>query len=101
MAVSDQQEPTASTDTEGMSYMFHYCTTTYDYAKTVVDFFATQMKPMVAAKPKLQPCNTITAMTLLDNAVEQATKYWIQNESLPINIVADRKHPTSSSDLPN
>ena len=36
-------------DTEGMSYMFHYCTTTYDYSKTVVDFFATEMKPMVAA----------------------------------------------------
>jgi branched-chain amino acid transport system substrate-binding protein len=35
-------------DAEGMSYMFHYCTTTYHYTKTVVDFFAQEMKPMVA-----------------------------------------------------
>jgi branched-chain amino acid transport system substrate-binding protein len=31
------------------------------------------------------------------NAVAQAAKYWIQNESLPINLVADRKHPTTST----
>ena len=84
------------TDADGMSYMFHYCTTTYDYAKTVVDFFAQEMKPMVAANR-----NFSLALYYRDdsfgNAVEQATKYWIQNESLPINIVADRKHPTTSN----
>ncbi len=83
-------------DSDGMSYMFHYCTTTYDYAKTVVDFLATQMKPMVAPNRDFN-----LALYYRDdsfgNAVEQAAKYWIQNESLPINIVADRKHPTSSS----
>jgi branched-chain amino acid transport system substrate-binding protein len=83
-------------DAEGVSYMFHYCTTTYDYAKTVVDFLATQMKPMVAADR-----NFSLALYYRDdsfgNAVEQAAKYWIQNESLPINIVADRKHPTTST----
>jgi ABC-type branched-subunit amino acid transport system substrate-binding protein len=36
-------------DAEGMRYLFHYCTTTYHYSKTVVDFFASEMKPMVAA----------------------------------------------------
>jgi hypothetical protein len=76
--------------------MFHYCTTTFDYAKTVVDFLANEMKPMVAPDRNLS-----LALYYRDdsfgNAVEQAAKYWIQNESLPINIVADRKHPTSSS----
>jgi branched-chain amino acid transport system substrate-binding protein len=83
-------------DADGMSYMFHYCTTTFDYAKTVVDFLANEMKPMVAPDRNLS-----LALYYRDdsfgNAVEQAAKYWIQNESLPINIVADRKHPTSSS----
>jgi branched-chain amino acid transport system substrate-binding protein len=83
-------------DEEGMSYMFHYCTTTYDYAKTVVDFLAQEMKPMVAPNRNLS-----LALYYRDdsfgNAVAQSTKYWIQSESLPISLVADRKHPTSST----
>jgi branched-chain amino acid transport system substrate-binding protein len=83
-------------DSDGVSYMFHYCTTTYDYAKTVVDFFAQEMKPMVAPDR-----NFSLALYYRDdsfgNAVEQAAKYWIQNESLSISIVADRKHPTTSN----
>ena len=78
-------------DAEGMSYMFHYCTTTYDYSKTVVDFFAQEMKPLVA------PDRNFSLAILFRNdafgqGVEQATKYWIQNESLPITIVADRAY---------
>jgi branched-chain amino acid transport system substrate-binding protein len=83
-------------DSDGMSYMFHYCTTTYDYAKTVVNFLAQEMKPMVAPDRNLN-----LALYYRDdsfgNAVEQAALYWIQNESLPINVVADRKHPTTAT----
>jgi branched-chain amino acid transport system substrate-binding protein len=83
-------------DAEGVSYMFHYCTTTYDYAKTVVDFLAQEMKPMVSPNRNLN-----LALYYRDdsfgNAVAQAAKYWIENESLPINIVADRKHQTTST----
>jgi branched-chain amino acid transport system substrate-binding protein len=83
-------------DEEGMSYMFHYCTTTYDYAKTVVDFLAQEMKPLVASDRNLN-----LALYYRDdsfgNAVEQATLYWIQNQSLPITVVADRKHATTSN----
>ena len=46
-----------------MSYMFHYCTTTYDYAKTVVDFLNQEMKPMVAADRNLN-LHYITVMIL-------------------------------------
>jgi ABC-type branched-subunit amino acid transport system substrate-binding protein len=45
--------PNSINDTEGMSYMFHYCTTTYHYSKSVVDFFASEMKPLVAANRNL------------------------------------------------
>lgn len=83
-------------DAEGMSYIFHYCTTTYHYSKTVVDFFATQMKPMVAENR-----NFSLALLYRNDAfgtgVAQATKFWIQNESLPINIVADRAYDPATS----
>jgi len=83
-------------DSEGMSYIFHYCTTTYHYSKTVVDFFASEMKPMVAADR-----NFSLALLYRNDAfgtgVEQATKYWIQNESLPIDIVADRAYDPATT----
>jgi branched-chain amino acid transport system substrate-binding protein len=83
-------------DREGMSYIFHYCTTTYHYSKTVVDFLASEMKPLVA------PDRNFSLAILYRNdafgqGVEQATKYWIQNESLPINIVADRNYDPSTT----
>jgi branched-chain amino acid transport system substrate-binding protein len=84
-------------DEEGMSYMFHYCTTTYHYSKTVVDFFANEMKPMVA------PDRNFSLAILYRNdafgqGVEQAVKFWIQDEDLPITLVADRNYdPTTTN----
>jgi len=84
-------------DAEGMSYMFHYCTTTYHYSKTVVDFFANEMKPMVA------PDRNFSLAILYRNdafgqGVEQAVKFWIQDENLPITLVADRNYdPTTTN----
>jgi branched-chain amino acid transport system substrate-binding protein len=76
-------------DAEGMSYMFHYCTTTYDYSKTVVDFFATEMKPLVAADRNFSLA-ILYRNDAFGQGVEQATKFWIENENLPITLVADR-----------
>jgi branched-chain amino acid transport system substrate-binding protein len=91
-------DPTAITDAEGMSYVFHYCTTTYHYSKTVVDFFANVMKPMVAADR-----NFSLAILFRDdafgNGVEQASKYWIAQEDLPITVVSDLKYPTTTTDF--
>jgi len=84
-------------DEDGMSYMFHYCTTTYDYSKTVVSFFADEMKPMVA------PDRNFSLAILYRNdafgqGVEQAVKFWIQEENLPITLVADRNYdPTTTN----
>jgi branched-chain amino acid transport system substrate-binding protein len=88
--------PNSVSDFEGMSYIFHYCTTTYHYSKTVVDFFASEMKPLVAADR-----NFSLALLYRNDAfgtgVAQATKFWIQNESLPISIVADRAYDPATS----
>jgi branched-chain amino acid transport system substrate-binding protein len=91
-------DPLRITDAEGMSYIFHYCTTTYHYSKTVVDFFATVMKPMVAPDREFRLA-ILFRDDAFGNGVEQATKYWIQNQSLPINLVSDLKYPTSTVDF--
>jgi branched-chain amino acid transport system substrate-binding protein len=91
-------DPQAITDAEGMSYVFHYCTTTYHYSKTVVDFFATVMKPMVAPDRDFR-----LAILFRDDAfgtgVEQASKYWIESQDLPITIVSDLNYPTTTTDF--
>ena len=84
-------------DAEGMSYIFHYCTTTYHYSKTVVDFFANEMKPMVASDRNFSLA-ILYRNDAFGQGVEQAVKYWIQNENLPITLVADRNYdPTTTN----
>jgi branched-chain amino acid transport system substrate-binding protein len=91
------QGPYSKSDDEGMSYVFHYCTTTYDYSKTVVQFLAEEMKPLVAADRDFR-----LAILYRNDAfgigVQEATIHWIQNLSLPIDLVADRKYdPTTTN----
>ena len=89
--------PNSVSDSEGMSYIFHYCTTTYHYSKTVVDFFATEMKPMVAADRNFSLA-ILYRNDAFGQGVEQAVKYWIQEEDLPITLVSDRNYdPTTTN----
>ena len=88
----------STNDTEGMSYVFHYCTTTYDYTKTVVDFFAQVMKPMVAANRSFSLA-ILYRNDAFGQGVDQATKYWIKNESLPITVVSDRGYTAGETDF--
>jgi branched-chain amino acid transport system substrate-binding protein len=83
-------------DAEGMSYIFHYCTTTYHYSKTVVDFFATVMKPMVAPDRNFSLA-IIYRNDAFGQGVDQATKYWIQNESLPITLTERSYDPATTN----
>ncbi|MGZ4851424.1 MAG: ABC transporter substrate-binding protein, partial [Candidatus Bathyarchaeia archaeon] len=87
---------TRITDAEGMSYIFHYCTTTYHYSKTVVDFFATEMKPMVAPDRNFSLA-IIYRNDAFGQGVEQATKFWIQNESLPISLTERSYDPATTN----
>lgn len=94
-------DPLRVNDTEGMSYIFHYCTTTYHYSKTVVDFFGTVMKPLLDSTYHFDSSRQFRLAVLYrDDAFGQgvlaASKYWIQNESLPVKIVAERKYPTTT-----
>ncbi|MGD6852692.1 MAG: ABC transporter substrate-binding protein [Candidatus Bathyarchaeia archaeon] len=90
--------PNSISDTEGMSYIFHYCTTTYHYSKTVVDFFAEEMKPLVAADRNFSLA-ILYRNDAFGQGVEQATKYWIQEEDLPITLVADRAYEAGTSNF--
>ncbi len=94
-------DPTRIDDAEGMSYIFHYCTTTYHYSKTVVNFFAEVMKPMIDSQYGFDASRQFRLAVLYKNdafgaGVLAASKYWIQNQSLPIEIVAERKVETST-----
>ncbi len=85
-------DPLRVEDAEGMSYVFHYCTTTYHYSKTVVDFFALHMKPLLdSTYPTREGRNFNLAIIYRNDAfgkgVVQASEYWIQNENLPITVV--------------
>jgi branched-chain amino acid transport system substrate-binding protein len=92
---TDQQ---AITDANGMSYIFHYCTTTYQYSKTIVDFFAQVMKPMVAPERDFRLA-LLYRNDAFGTGVEKAAIHWINNESLPIEIVADRSYTTSTTNF--
>ncbi|XHH08783.1 MAG: ABC transporter substrate-binding protein [Candidatus Bathyarchaeia archaeon] len=83
-------------DAEGMSYIFHYCTTTYDYSKTVVQFFAEEMKPLVASDRNFRLA-ILYRNDAFGTGVQQATKYWIENLTLPIDLVADRSYDPATT----
>jgi branched-chain amino acid transport system substrate-binding protein len=92
--------PTRIDDAEGMSYMFHYCTTTYHYSKTVAYFFAEAMKPLLQSELGITR-NLRLAVLYRDDAfgqgVWQATKQFIEDGNLPIDIVAEENYPTSTT----
>ena len=87
-------------DPEGMSYMFHYCTTVYHYSKTVAYFFAEAMKPLLESEYGLTR-NLRLAVLYRDDAYGQgvwdATKYYIETDNLPIDIVAEESYPTTAT----
>ncbi len=94
-------DPNRIEDAEGMSYIFHYCTTTYHYSKTVVDFFAQVMKPMIDNKYGFDSSRQFRLAILYRNdafgtGVVSATEYWIGQEALPITIVVKRPVETST-----
>ncbi|UCC58962.1 MAG: ABC transporter substrate-binding protein [Candidatus Bathyarchaeum sp.] len=89
-------------DAEGMSYMFHYCTTVFHYSETVAHFFAEAMKPLLdneygfSASRKLR-----LAVIYRDDAYGQgvwdATEHFIETDNLPIEIVAEVSYPLTTT----
>jgi branched-chain amino acid transport system substrate-binding protein len=88
-------------DEEGMSYMFHYCTTTADYSATVVKFFAEEMKPLLDTTYEFDESRNLKlAILYRDDAfgrgVVADSKAIIEDNDLPIDVVAERSYPTDS-----
>jgi branched-chain amino acid transport system substrate-binding protein len=89
-------------DTEGMTYMFHYCTTTTDYSKTVAHFFAESFKPALDAKYSYDTSRPLRLAILYradgyGRGVKNDTVKIIADDGLPIEIVALREYSTTAT----
>ena len=89
-------------DPEGMSYMFHYCTTTYHYSKTVAHFFGEAMKPLLDSTFDYPSSRNLRlAVIYRDDAYGQgvwdATNHYIEADNLPIDVVAEVKYPVGTT----
>jgi len=95
-----EDHPLYIDDSVGMSYMFHYCTTTFHYSETVAYFFAEAMKPLLDSQYNLNR-NLRLAVLYRDDAYGQgvwdATNQFIQTDNLPIDVVAEQNYPTTTT----
>ena len=95
-----EDHPLYIDDSVGMSYMFHYCTTTFHYSETVAYFFAEAMKPLLDSQHNLNR-NLRLAVLYRDDAYGQgvwdATNHFIQTGNLPIDVVAEQNYPTTTT----
>jgi branched-chain amino acid transport system substrate-binding protein len=81
----------AITDADGMSYVFHYCTTTTQYSQTIINFFNEVMKPIVAPDRDFRLA-ILYRNDAFGTGVEKASVAYIASANLPIEIVADRSY---------
>ena len=83
-------------DAEGMSYMFHYCTTISDYSTTVAHFLADSVRPAVDSSRNLR-----LAVLFRDDGygrgVRDVTASIITADNLPIDIVANVSYATDAT----
>ena len=89
-------------DAEGMSYMFHYCTTTYHYSRTVAHFFAEGMKPVLDDEFGFPSSRKLRLAVIYRNdaygqGVWDATNHYIESDNLPIDVVAEVSYPVSTT----
>jgi len=80
------------------SYFYHYCSTTDDYSQPILQFFVDNLKPLVAADRNLK-----LALIYRDDAygkgVIDSSIAYIENNDLPIELVAQEKYPTDETDF--
>lgn len=99
LAVGD---PKRTEDAEGMSYIFHYCVTTYSYSKTVLHFLSDSMKPQLDSANGFTSSRPLRLAVLYRNdafgqSVLADSKTIIAADNLPITIVAERGYTTTST----
>ncbi len=81
-------------DTEGMSYMFHYCTTISDYSTTVDHFLAEIVKPKLDSTYSFDSSRPLRLVVLhrddgYGRGVRDVTSSIIAADNLPIEVVAN------------
>jgi len=89
-------------DAEGMSYMFHYCTTISDYSKTVVHFLAESAKPTIDSTYSFDSSRKLRLAVLYRDdgygrGVRDVTSSIIAEDSLPIEVVANVSYATTAT----
>jgi len=99
-----EDDPRRIDDAEGMSYMFHYCTITYDYSKTVANFLADVMKPLLDSTYSFAASRELRLAIIyrddaFGNGVVTDTKSIIANNNLPIDVVVERSYPVDTTNF--
>lgn len=95
-------DPKRTEDAEGMSYMFHYCVTTYEYSKTVLNFLNSTMKPTLDSTYGFEASRPLRLAIIYRNdafgqGVLADSKTIIASNNLPITIVAERGYTTTTT----
>jgi branched-chain amino acid transport system substrate-binding protein len=89
-------------DTEGMSYMFHYCTTISDYSTTVAHFLADRVKPLIDSQFTFNSARHLRLAVLYRDdgygrGVRDITSSIIAADGLPIDVVANVSYATTAT----
>jgi branched-chain amino acid transport system substrate-binding protein len=89
-------------NTEGMSYMFHYCTTISDYSKTVTHFLADSVKPKLDSTYSFDSSRKLRLAVIhrddgYGRGVRDVTQSIINDDSLPIEVVGTAAYAASAT----
>ena len=89
-------------DVEGMSYMFHYCTTIADYSTTVAHFLADDVKPTLDSTYSFSTDRKLRLAILYRDdgygrGVRDVTSSIISEDNLPIEVVANVSYGTTAT----
>jgi len=89
-------------DAEGMSYMFHYCTTISDYSETVAHFLADSVKPKLDSTYSFDSARRLRLAVLYRDdgygrGVRDVTSSIITEDILPIEVVANVSYATTAT----
>lgn len=87
-------------DPEGMSYMFHYCTTISDYSETVARFLADSVKPVLQSTYGINRNLRLAVLHRDDGygrGVRDVTASIIAANSLPVDVVANVSYATTAT----
>ena len=90
------------TDAEGMSYVFHYCVTTYSYSNTILNFLASSVKPLLQSTYGFDDSRPVRLAVIYRNdafgqGVLKDCKSIIDSFDLPIEIVQEVNYPTTTT----